>query len=151
MGLLYSWASLVSRAFHSLNRPSPHCPATGSCSRPNNKGPVTCTPSTVSPTYGTLTRTSHLTGVNGRIDLSALPNNAPDLLTAPTATTPVFIAIAIALSVLFLIIFTLTSLRANLGPKLSAMLDRPTFHRASAWLGLLSFMIGKSYLRIFGG
>ncbi|KAF8507072.1 hypothetical protein F5888DRAFT_66989 [Russula emetica] len=98
----------------------------GSCSRPNNNGPVTCTPSTVSPTY----------------DLSALPTNAPDLLTAPTATTPVFIAIAIALSVLFLIIFTLVSLRTNLGPKLSAMMDRPAFHRASAWLGLLSFMIG---------
>lgn len=98
----------------------------GSCSRPNNNGPVTCTPSTVSPTY----------------DLSALPKNAPDLLTAPTATTPVFIAIAIALSGLFLIIFTMVSLRANLGPKLSAMLDRPTFHRVSAWLGLLSFMIG---------
>lgn len=98
----------------------------GSCSRPNNNGPVTCTPSTVSPTY----------------DLSALPKNAPDLLTAPTATTPVFIAIAIAFSALFLIIFTMISLRGNLGPKLSTMLDRPTFHRASAWLGLLSFMIG---------
>ncbi|KAN0125131.1 hypothetical protein V8E52_001683 [Russula decolorans] len=98
----------------------------GSCSRPNNNGPVTCTPSTVSPTY----------------DLSALPKNAPDLLTAPTATTPVFIAIAIAFSALFLIIFTLVSLRGNLGPKLSAMMDRPTFHRVSAWLGLLSFMIG---------
>ncbi|KAI0283302.1 hypothetical protein BGY98DRAFT_718463 [Russula aff. rugulosa BPL654] len=98
----------------------------GSCSRPNNNGPVTCTPSTVSPTY----------------DLSVLPKNAPDLLTAPTATTPVFIAIAIALSALFLIIFTLVSLRDKLGPKLSAMMDRPTFHRASAWLGLLSFMIG---------
>lgn len=34
------------------------CPATGSCSRPNDKGPVTCTPSSVSPTYGTLTWTS---------------------------------------------------------------------------------------------
>jgi hypothetical protein len=88
-------------------------------------------------------------GINGHIDLSALPKNAPDLLTAPTATSPVFIAIAIAFSALFLIIFTLISLRANLGPKLSAMLDRPVFHRASAWLGLLSFMIGKSYLRIF--
>jgi hypothetical protein len=88
--------------------------------------------------------------INGHIDLSALPKNAPDLLTAPTATTPVFIAIAIALSGLFLIIFTLVSLRANLGPKLSAMMDRPILHRVSAWLGLLSFMIGKSSLRIFG-
>jgi hypothetical protein len=94
--------------------------------------------------------TNSLKGTNGHIDLSALPKNAPDLLSAPTATTPVFIAIAIAFSVLFSIIFALISLRAKLGPKLSAMLDRPAFHRASAWLGLLSFMIGKSYLRTFG-
>ena len=82
--------------------------------------------------------------------MSALPKNAPDLLTAPTATTPVFFAIAIALSALFLIIFTLVSLRDKLGSKLSDMMDHPAFHRASAWLGLLSFMIGKSYLRILG-
>ena len=36
------------------------------------------------------------------------------------------------------------SLRANLPAKLSAMLDRPAIHRASAWLGLLGFMTGKS-------
>ncbi|KAF8481213.1 hypothetical protein DFH94DRAFT_738725 [Russula ochroleuca] len=100
--------------------------ALGSCSRPNNKGPVTCTQPTVSPVY----------------DLSALPSNSPNLLTAPTASTPVFIAISIALSTIFFIIFALISLRANLGARLSTMLDRPTFHRASAWLGLLGFMIG---------
>jgi len=36
------------------------------------------------------------------------------------------------------------SLRANLPAKLSAMLDRPAIHRASAWLGLLGFMTGTS-------
>jgi hypothetical protein len=41
------------------------------------------------------------------------------------------------------------SLRAFLGAKLSAVLDRPALHRASAWLGLLGFMIGKS-LRFLG-
>lgn len=46
-------------------------------------------------------------------------------------------------------LFTLISLRANLGARLSTVLDRPTFHRASAWLGLLSFLIGKS-LRFLG-
>ncbi|KAH9968933.1 hypothetical protein BC827DRAFT_1166623 [Russula dissimulans] len=100
--------------------------ALGSCSRPNNKGPVTCTPSTVSPHY----------------NLSSLPTNSPDLLTAPTATTPVFIAISLVLSTIFFIIFTMISLRANLPAKLSAMLDRPMLHQASAWLGLLGFMIG---------
>ncbi|KAH8988830.1 hypothetical protein EDB92DRAFT_1935631 [Lactarius akahatsu] len=53
--------------------------ALGSCSRPNDEGSVTCTPPTVSPTY----------------DLTVLPQNLQDLLTAPTATTPVFITIAI--------------------------------------------------------
>lgn len=100
--------------------------ALGSCSRPNDKGPVTCTPPTVSPTY----------------DLSVLPRNSPDLLTAPTATTPVFIAIAIGFSIVFFIIFTLISLRANLGARLAAALDRPMLHRASAWVGLFGFMIG---------
>ena len=89
-------------------------------------------------------------GINGRIDLSALPSNAPNLLTAPTASTPVFIAISIALSTIFFILFAMISLRANLGAKLSTMLDRPTFHRASAWLGLLGFMIGELPARIFG-
>ncbi|KAH9077840.1 hypothetical protein EDB83DRAFT_2346467 [Lactarius deliciosus] len=100
--------------------------ALGSCSRPNDKGSVTCTPPTVSPTY----------------DLTVLPQNSPDLLTAPTATTPVFIAIAIGLSIVFFVIFTLISLRANLGARLAAALDRPMLHRASAWVGLLGFMIG---------
>ena len=76
--------------------------------------------------------------------MSALPGNSPNLLTAPAATTPVFIAIAIALSTIFFIIFTLISLRAYLGAKLSAALDHPMLHRVSAWLGLLGFMIGKS-------
>jgi hypothetical protein len=76
--------------------------------------------------------------------LSALPGNSPNLLTAPAAATPVFIAIAIALSTIFFILFTLISLRAYLGAKLSAVFDRPMLHRASAWLGLLGFIIGKS-------
>lgn len=87
--------------------------------------------------------------INRHIDLSVLPSNSPDLLTAPTAATPVFIAMSIALSTIFFIVFALISLRANLGARLSAVLDRPAYHRASAWLGLLGFMIGKSLVRIF--
>lgn len=83
--------------------------------------------------------------VNGDVDLSVLPRNSPDLLTAPTATTPVFIAMAIALSMVFFIVFTLISLRANLGARLSAALDRPVLHRGSAWVGLLGFMIGPFF------
>ncbi|KAI0257522.1 hypothetical protein BJV78DRAFT_1278032 [Lactifluus subvellereus] len=102
--------------------------ALGSCSRPNSKGPVTCTPPALSPTY----------------DLSALPPNAPDLLTAPTATTPAFIAISIGLSTIFFILFTLISLRANLGPN---SLPGWTVLRFTAhlpglgYLGLTSFLV----------
>jgi hypothetical protein len=80
---------------------------------------------------------------NDDIDLSALPRNSPNLLTAPTATTPVFIAISIVFSTIFFILFTLISLRASLGAKLSVLLEKPALHRASAWLGLLGFMTGK--------
>ncbi|KAI0004301.1 hypothetical protein BJV74DRAFT_875995 [Russula compacta] len=115
-----------SSSSQAIDGPTLFLGALGSCSRPDNKGPVTCTQPSVSPTY----------------DLSALPPNSPNLLTAPTTSTPVFIAIAIVLSTLFFMLFTMISLRANLGAKLSTVLDRPTFHRASAWLGLLSFLIG---------
>jgi len=109
-----------------IDGPTVFLGALGSCSRPDNKGPVTCIPSSVSPTY----------------DLSALPRNSPDLLTAPTATTPVFIAISIVFSTIFFILFTMISLRASLGAKLSVLLEKPALHRASAWLGLLGFMTG---------
>ena len=141
MGPQFSWVLSV-LTYLSSDRASPNFPATGSCSRPNNKGPVTCTPPTVSPTYGTTIWCCSARRVNGDVDLSVLPQNSPDLLTAPTATTPVFIAIAIALSIVFFIIFTLISLRPNLGARFSAALDRPVLHRASAWIGLLGFMIG---------
>jgi hypothetical protein len=79
---------------------------------------------------------------NVNVDLSALPPNVPKLLDAPTTSTPAFIAISIGFSTIFLILFTLISLRASLGPKLSATLERPALHRASAWLGFLGFLIG---------
>ncbi|KAI0067695.1 hypothetical protein BV25DRAFT_850876 [Artomyces pyxidatus] len=100
--------------------------ALGSCSRHNNDGGVTCEAPALSPTY----------------DLSALPANAPDLLTAPTATTPAFIAIALGFTIIFFVLFTLISLRASLGARLAAAMDRPVLQRASAWIGLLGFMIG---------
>ncbi|KAI0274675.1 hypothetical protein BC834DRAFT_4872 [Gloeopeniophorella convolvens] len=115
-----------SNSSHGIDGPTLFLGALGSCARPGKKGTLTCTSPTLSPKY----------------DLSALPSNAPDLLTAPTATTPAFIAIGICFSALFFVIFTLISLRANLGAKLSAMLDRPMLQRASAWIGLFGFMTG---------
>jgi hypothetical protein len=85
---------------------------------------------------------SHKSLFNVNVDLSALPPNAPNLLDAPTSSTPAFIAISIGFSTIFFILFTMISLRTSLGPRLSTTLERPALHRASAWLGFLGFMIG---------
>ena len=78
-------------------------------------------------------------------DLSALPGNAPEnLLSAPTATTPVFIAIAISFSILFFVSFTLISLRHKMNPKtrMAAILEKPMLQRLSAWVGFFGFLVG---------
>lgn len=100
----------------------------GSCARSSNAAAdVNCTTPSISPIY----------------DSSLLPTQAPQLLlTAPPASTPVFIAIAISFSILFFFIFTLTSFRHKLGEKMSAALERPFIHRAAGWIGFLGFFIG---------
>ena len=75
-------------------------------------------------------------------DLSVLPSSAPDLLSAPTATTPAFIAVSLAFTVIFFILFTLTSFRGKMG-KFGNALDKPGVQRATAWIGLLGFLIGQ--------
>jgi len=98
----------------------------GSCSRTSNAGSINCTDPTISPTY----------------DLSALPNQGSNLsLTAPTPSTPAFIAVAISFSILFLFTFTMISFRHKMG-KLSATLEKPLVQRASAWVGFFGFFIG---------
>jgi len=99
----------------------------GSCSRPNNDASVNCTLPVLSPKY----------------DLSVLPSDVSRWLSAPTATTPGFIAIALCFSVIFFVLFTLVAFRAKLG-KLSAQFERPMVQRATAWVGLFGFMIGLS-------
>lgn len=78
------------------------------------------------------------------VDLSVLPSNTPGLLSAPTATTPVFMAISIAFTIIFFFLFTFTAMRSKLGAKFGALFDRPGVQRATAWIGLLGFMIGMS-------
>lgn len=109
-----------------VDGPSLFFGALGSCSRPNNGATVVCQPATVSPHY----------------DLSALPSSAPTLLNAPTATTPAFIAIALGFTIIFFILFSLTAFRSKLGAKLGGAMDKPGIQRATAWIGLLGFMIG---------
>jgi len=110
----------------SVDGPTVRMGVLGSCSKPNNGAALNCTVSQLSPIY----------------DLSVLPASAPKLLSAPTASTPVFIAISLVFSTIFVILFTLVSFRAKFGEKLSARLDNPMLNRAVAWLGLLGFLIG---------
>jgi len=98
----------------------------GSCSRSNNQAPFICTSPSLNPTY----------------NLSVLPKNAPNLLSAPTSTTPVFIAISVSFSIMFFLLFTLTAFRSKLGGKISDMLERPLIQKVTAWVGFLGFMIG---------
>ncbi|KAA1472594.1 hypothetical protein DENSPDRAFT_191312 [Dentipellis sp. KUC8613] len=100
--------------------------ALGSCSRHNPSDEFNCTMATLSPVY----------------DLSVLPPNTPDLLSAPTQTTPAFIAVSLGFAIIFFVLFTAISLRAKLGPRLGAAFERPAIQRLSAWIGLLGFMIG---------
>lgn len=99
----------------------------GSCSRPNNAAPVNCTMPVLNPAY----------------DLSVLPSDVSRWLSAPTATTPAFIAISLGFSTIFFILFSLIAFRSKLG-KLGPTLDKPMVQRVCAWIGIFGFMIGIS-------
>jgi len=64
------------------------------------------------------------------------------LLYPPGPSTGVFIAIAISFSGLFFLTYTLTAFRHKMGERVSAALDKPLVQRASAWVGVIGFMIG---------
>jgi hypothetical protein len=109
-----------------IDGPSVFLGALGSCARVDNAAGINCTSPTISPVY----------------DLSVLSSNAPRLLlSAPTPTTPAFLAVAISFSILFLISFTLVTFRHKLG-KLQTTLDKPLVQRMSAWVGFFGFLIG---------
>ncbi|KAI1797851.1 hypothetical protein LXA43DRAFT_982314 [Ganoderma leucocontextum] len=120
-----STALTQSKSSDGVDGPSIFLGALGSCARSKNDASVTCTPPTVSPAY----------------DLSVLPSSAPDLLSAPTATTPAFIAVSLAFTIIFFMLFTLTSFRGKMG-KFGNVLGKPGVQRATAWIGLLGFLIG---------
>lgn len=111
-----------------VDGPSVFLGVLGSCSRPSNTAPVNCTVPVLNPAY----------------DLSVLPNDVSRWLSSPTATTPVFIGIALALSTIFFVLFSMIAFRAKLGPKLGAALDKPMVQRVCAWIGIFGFMIGIS-------
>ncbi|KAJ7220303.1 hypothetical protein GGX14DRAFT_434123 [Mycena pura] len=112
---------------HPVDGPSVFLGALGSCSRAKNDVGVNCTTPSLSPVY----------------DLSSLPPSAPRLLlSAPPLSTPVFLGIALALSIIFFITFTLVSFRHKMGEKTTAMLDKPIVQSVSAWLGVFGFLVG---------
>lgn len=113
-------------ASNGLDGPSVFIGVLGSCSKTSNSASITCTVPSVSPQY----------------DLSVLPEDASGLLSAPTATTPVFIAVAISFSILFFLSFTLISLRHKMNPKLAGLLEKPMLQRLSAWVGFFGFLVG---------
>jgi hypothetical protein len=121
----------------------------GSCSKLSNSANLSCTAPTVSPQYGMFNHPCKTFG-SSRLnlwipdtDFSVLPGDAPSvLLTAPNASSAIFIAVAISFSILFLFSFTLISFRHKMNPKLAGILDKPIVQRLSAWVGMFGFMIG---------
>ena len=77
------------------------------------------------------------------LDFSVLPSNTPSFLQSPTSTTPGWIAAALIFWGLFLIIFSLSTIRGRLGGKLSEILGKPMVARAAAWVGVMGYMIGE--------
>ncbi|KIJ25607.1 hypothetical protein M422DRAFT_72114 [Sphaerobolus stellatus SS14] len=98
----------------------------GSCAQSSNASPVNCTSPSTSPVW----------------DLSVLPGNTPLFRTGPTTTTPAWLAAAMVFWALFLIIFSLTTVRHKLGAKLNDLLSKPAVARSAAWVGLLGYLIG---------
>jgi hypothetical protein len=127
-----------------IDGPSVFIGPLGSCSRPNNAMSVVCEAASASPHYGVCILFHPFCCTISRFiaDLTTLPSSSPSFVTAPTATTPVFIGIGLGFAILFFIFFTLTTVRTQLPEKLSAALDKPGVHRATAWIGLLGFMTG---------
>jgi len=118
-----------SNSSQGLDGPSMFLGVLGSCSKASNSANLSCTAPSVTPQY----------------DFSVLPGDAPEfLLSAPDATSPIFIAIAISFSILFFFSFTMISFRHKMNPKLAGILDKPMLQRLSAWVGIFGFMVGQT-------
>ncbi|KAF8814319.1 hypothetical protein BYT27DRAFT_7082486 [Phlegmacium glaucopus] len=121
-----STALIQSNSSQAVDGPSIFLGALGSCAKTSNSASINCTAPSASPQY----------------DLSVLPGNAPHtVLSAPTASTPIFIAVAISFSIFFFVSFTLISLRHKMG-KAGGILENPMLQRLSAWVGFFGFLIG---------
>ncbi|KAF8814305.1 hypothetical protein BYT27DRAFT_7156930 [Phlegmacium glaucopus] len=120
-----STALIQSNSSQAVDGPSLFLGALGSCAKTSNSAGIICTPLSALLHY----------------DLSVLPGDLPHaILSAPSASTPIFIAIAIFPSILFFVSFTLISLRHIMGKV--GILKNPMLQRLSAWVGSLGFLIG---------
>lgn len=121
----------------------------GSCARANNAAQINCTAPSIAPFYGSFLLQDLSTSVYTPTELSVLPSNAPQLpLTAPPSGSPAFIAVALSLSFIFFVSFTMISFRHKMGSGVNAFLDKPMVQRISAWIGFLSFFIGPPFCLI---
>ncbi|KAF7784805.1 hypothetical protein Agabi119p4_970 [Agaricus bisporus var. burnettii] len=110
-----------------VDGPSLFVGSLGACVKSNNDAQLNCTLASVSPQY----------------DLSPFPSNAPTtLLYAPSPSTPIFISIALALNVVFLLTFTLISFREKMPGKIGKAFESPLMQSLSAGMGFLGFMTG---------
>ncbi|KAH0838329.1 hypothetical protein J3R83DRAFT_6608 [Lanmaoa asiatica] len=76
------------------------------------------------------------------IDASVFTSNTPSsVLAAPPTVAPVFLAISLAFSIIFFIMFTGISFRHLMG-KAGNIWENPMVQRASAWIGISSFLVG---------
>ncbi|KAI9572936.1 hypothetical protein HD554DRAFT_2320275 [Boletus coccyginus] len=98
----------------------------GSCSKPSNSATLSCTSSSISPVYNTSVFT---------------PNTPSSVLAAPPTAAPAFLATSLAFTIIFLIMFTGISFRHLMG-KAGDVWEKPMVQRASAWIGISSFLVG---------
>ncbi|KAF8560387.1 hypothetical protein OG21DRAFT_1594295 [Imleria badia] len=98
----------------------------GSCAKPNNSGALTCTSPSIAPLYNASVFTS---------------NTPSSVLAAPPTVAPAFLATSLAFSIIFFIMFTGISFRHIMG-KAGNVWERPMVQRASAWIGISSFLVG---------
>lgn len=111
----------------SIDGPSVWLGILGSCAQANENATLSCTLPALSPVF----------------DLDVLPESAPTLLlNAPSPIVPIFIAVALAFSTVFLFTFTCISLRHKMPGKVPSLLEGPAIQNSSAWIGVFGFLIG---------
>ena len=79
-------------------------------------------------------------------DASVFSSNTPSsVLAAPPTVAPVFLAISLAFTVIFFVTFAGISFRHLMG-KAGNVWENPLLQRASAWIGISSFLVGMWYI-----